>query len=339
MTSERLSREQRLDVAGLFPRTCAYCFDFLLSILITYLIGNKTWGFWLFFFTITGFEVSRWRASPGKLIMGLRLHTNAENAHVAIVIRNFAKIASHILLLGFMPAVFNRSRRTWHDRVAGTTVVERKDLDVSPLRRAFSFSLFMVAVGLVAGGLLFQKFAPYFSGKSLGQFINNWNSSDLNSAVALKILEGDHGIILPLDYQVIKARNEIDRYGFHLKIALGKGKYAGKIHLETLSIPELVDRSNVQPLLVFIASRREQSSIAGIKSQLSAIAINQQTVMHRSNNRTVKSVRYFVEVNGGVQKQVIYLTELTPDLLLLYFASEKDFNLNDYLSVFHVRRK
>jgi uncharacterized RDD family membrane protein YckC len=75
-----------------------------------------------------GLESSRWQGTVGKQVMGLVV-TDAEGRRLDFLRatgRHAAKYLSALpLFLGFIAAFSNAQRLTWHDRLAGTRVVER----------------------------------------------------------------------------------------------------------------------------------------------------------------------------------------------------------------------
>jgi uncharacterized RDD family membrane protein YckC len=80
---------------------------------------------WLY---AAGLECSRWQGTIGKQVMGLKV-TDAVGQRLGFLQasgRHAAKYLSALpVFLGFMAALFNARRLTWHDRLAGTRVVKR----------------------------------------------------------------------------------------------------------------------------------------------------------------------------------------------------------------------
>jgi uncharacterized RDD family membrane protein YckC len=75
-----------------------------------------------------GLESSRWQGTVGKQCMGLVVTDEAGHrlGFLRATGRHAAKYLSALpLFLGFMAALFNSQRLAWHDRLAGTRVVER----------------------------------------------------------------------------------------------------------------------------------------------------------------------------------------------------------------------
>jgi uncharacterized RDD family membrane protein YckC len=80
---------------------------------------------WLY---AAGLECSRWQGTIGKQAMGLKV-TDAAGERLSFLRasgRHAAKYLSALpLFLGFMAALFNAQRLTWHDRLAATRVVKK----------------------------------------------------------------------------------------------------------------------------------------------------------------------------------------------------------------------
>jgi uncharacterized RDD family membrane protein YckC len=80
---------------------------------------------WLY---AAGLECSRWQGTIGKQVMGLKV-TDAAGERLSFLRasgRHAAKYLSALpVFLGFMAALFNAQRLTWHDRLAGTRVVKK----------------------------------------------------------------------------------------------------------------------------------------------------------------------------------------------------------------------
>jgi uncharacterized RDD family membrane protein YckC len=80
---------------------------------------------WLY---AAGLESSPWQGTIGKQVMGLVV-TDSGGQRISFLRatgRHAAKYLSALpVFLGFMAALFNAQRLTWHDRLAGTRVVKR----------------------------------------------------------------------------------------------------------------------------------------------------------------------------------------------------------------------
>ena len=78
---------------------------------------------WLYY---AGFESSRWQATPGKRVIGIRV-TDAAGARVSFARasgRFFAKILSGLICgIGYLLAAFTARKQALHDLIAGTLVV------------------------------------------------------------------------------------------------------------------------------------------------------------------------------------------------------------------------
>jgi uncharacterized RDD family membrane protein YckC len=78
---------------------------------------------WLYF---AAFESSRWQATPGKKVLGLRV-TDLEGKRLSFIRasgRYFGKIISWLLLgLGFVMAGFTEKKQALHDMLASCLVL------------------------------------------------------------------------------------------------------------------------------------------------------------------------------------------------------------------------
>ncbi len=80
---------------------------------------------WLY---AAGLESSPWQGTIGKQLMGLVVveHTGHRISFARATGRHAARYLSALpLFLGFIMALFNAQRLTWHDRLSGTRVVKR----------------------------------------------------------------------------------------------------------------------------------------------------------------------------------------------------------------------
>ena len=79
---------------------------------------------WWFYYA--GFESSRWQATPGKRVIGIRV-TDAAGARASFARatgRYFAKILSALICgIGYLLAAFTARKQALHDLIAGTLVV------------------------------------------------------------------------------------------------------------------------------------------------------------------------------------------------------------------------
>ncbi|MFD0894924.1 RDD family protein [Luteolibacter ambystomatis] len=90
------------------------------------IISLCTFGVWLLYCTLA--EVSPWAGTFGKKLMGLKVR-NLEGKRPGLfqaLARNLAKIVSVApFSLGLVWATISKTRRTWHELLTGTAVVER----------------------------------------------------------------------------------------------------------------------------------------------------------------------------------------------------------------------
>lgn len=76
----------------------------------------------------TAFFISKYRATPGKMVCGLVI-TTGDGGHVSAaraVGRHFAEVISGlILLIGYLMIAFDEERRSLHDRICDTRVIHK----------------------------------------------------------------------------------------------------------------------------------------------------------------------------------------------------------------------
>lgn len=77
------------------------------------------------------FESSKLRATPGKLLMGVQV-VDAHGMRASFLratARHFGKVLSAVILTaGFLASAVRKDRRTWHDLISGTAVVDKTSL-------------------------------------------------------------------------------------------------------------------------------------------------------------------------------------------------------------------
>ena len=91
-------------------------------------ISATAFTLWVFYCAIA--ELSPWRGTYGKLIMGIRVRGLDRDNHSLnlkqVSSRNAAKFLSAIpCFLGFFAAFFTNGNRAWHDSLSKTAVAER----------------------------------------------------------------------------------------------------------------------------------------------------------------------------------------------------------------------
>ncbi len=97
--------------------------EFVISSVTDYLLfGVLAVIFWL-----------KYQASPGKLLLGLRIQNAKNGAPPALgqlILRYVAYLISAIpLMAGFFAILFTDKKRGWHDMIAGTEVVYKVPID------------------------------------------------------------------------------------------------------------------------------------------------------------------------------------------------------------------
>jgi uncharacterized RDD family membrane protein YckC len=92
----------------------------LWDVLFTLIVGIAVVGFWRYC-----------GATPGKLAVGLKIvdaRTGGAPATGRLVLRFVAYLVSALpLYLGFLWAALDRRKQAWHDKIAGTLVVQDPD--------------------------------------------------------------------------------------------------------------------------------------------------------------------------------------------------------------------
>lgn len=90
------------------------------------IISLCTFAVWLLYCTLA--EISPWAGTFGKKLMGLKVR-NLEGKRLGLLqalARNVAKIISVVpCSLGLIWAALSKTKRTWHELLTGTAVVER----------------------------------------------------------------------------------------------------------------------------------------------------------------------------------------------------------------------
>ncbi len=82
-------------------------------------------SFCLFWFVYSTFFLSVWGATPGKRLFGVRIVRSDRQPldwKTALIRSLFSLVSGNLGLLGYLWGLFG-SRRTWHDRIAGTEAV------------------------------------------------------------------------------------------------------------------------------------------------------------------------------------------------------------------------
>ena len=139
--------EPRFEYAGFWQRAVALLIDWLIVVVIAMPIIVVTFG--ADYFSLDPVRRSRdlviaavvgaiivgfWRycgATPGKLAVGVRIvdaATGAPPTTMRLVIRLLCYFVSALpFYLGFLWAAFDRRKQGWHDKIAGTVVIQEPD--------------------------------------------------------------------------------------------------------------------------------------------------------------------------------------------------------------------
>jgi uncharacterized RDD family membrane protein YckC len=137
----------RFDYAGFWQRAVALLIDWLIVVVIAMPIIVVTFGAAYFSLDpvrrsgdlaiaalVGAIIVGFWRycgATPGKLAVGVRVvdaATGAPPSTLRLVIRLLCYVVSALpFYLGFLWAAFDRRKQGWHDKIAGTVVIQEPD--------------------------------------------------------------------------------------------------------------------------------------------------------------------------------------------------------------------
>ena len=141
------ARSPAQDYAGFWPRAVALLIDCLIVIVIAMPIIVVAFGAAYFSLdpvrrsgdlvialVVGSLIVGFWRycgATPGKLAVGVKIvdaTTGAAPSTGRLVIRLLCYLLSAApLYLGFLWAVIDRRKQAWHDKIAGTVVIQETD--------------------------------------------------------------------------------------------------------------------------------------------------------------------------------------------------------------------
>ncbi|HEY1290558.1 MAG TPA: RDD family protein [Burkholderiales bacterium] len=139
--------DARFDYAGFWQRAVALLVDWLIVVVIAMPIIVVSFGADYFSLDpvrrsgdlviaalVGALIVGFWRycgATPGKLAAGIKIvdaATGAAPATMRLVIRLLCYFVSALpLCLGFLWAAFDRRKQGWHDKIAGTVVIQETD--------------------------------------------------------------------------------------------------------------------------------------------------------------------------------------------------------------------
>ena len=139
--------ERRFEYAGFWQRAVALLIDWLIVVVIAMPIIVVTFGAAYFSLdpvrrsgdlviaaVVGAIIVGFWRycgATPGKLAVGVRIvdaATGAPPSTLRLVIRLLCYVVSAVpFYLGFLWAAFDRRKQGWHDKIAGTVVIQEPD--------------------------------------------------------------------------------------------------------------------------------------------------------------------------------------------------------------------
>ena len=139
--------DPRFEYAGFWQRAVALLIDWLIVVVIAMPIIVVTFGAAYFSLdpvrrsgdlaiaaVVGAIIVGFWRycgATPGKLAVGVRIvdaATGKPPPTMRLVIRLLCYVVSAVpFYLGFLWAAFDRRKQGWHDKIAGTVVIQEPD--------------------------------------------------------------------------------------------------------------------------------------------------------------------------------------------------------------------
>lgn len=133
-----LNKEVRTAYASFWQRLLAHNIDLILLLGLFYLYSlipgvgfDAAIYFLIYVFYYSIFELSNWKATPGKKWTKLKVvnHAGRFGSLIAIPLRNTTKIISLILFFaGFAMINFNKKKQGLHDFIAGTVVQYEEEL-------------------------------------------------------------------------------------------------------------------------------------------------------------------------------------------------------------------
>jgi uncharacterized RDD family membrane protein YckC len=135
------------DYAGFWPRATAFLIDWLIAIVIAVPVMVVVFGMrevsldpaehsWdlLGFIALAAVVIGFWRycgATPGKLAVAVKIvdaKTGAPPGTLRLVVRFLAYFVSAFpLYLGFLWVAIDRRKQGWHDKIAGTIVINSEE--------------------------------------------------------------------------------------------------------------------------------------------------------------------------------------------------------------------
>ncbi len=125
---------QEDNYVSFWDRLLAHNIDLLFMIiplfLVSGLFANNTLFYALcalvYLIYNVGFEVSTWKATPGKRIMKIMVITPAPEAFFRLTLRNMLKLISLLtVFIGFAMITYNQKKQGLHDYLTGCVMVYR----------------------------------------------------------------------------------------------------------------------------------------------------------------------------------------------------------------------
>ena len=123
---------------------------------------NRMAALWLALYVLYHALGNRAGATLGKALMGLRVVSVKDGAAPGAArsaVRALGLILSTPFNLGFLWALFDGESRTWHDKLAGTMVVEARPKSAAE-SRATALAAFGTLAGILVVGVLAHRLRP-----------------------------------------------------------------------------------------------------------------------------------------------------------------------------------
>ena len=133
-----VNKEVKITYASFWQRLLAHNIDLILLLGLFYLYSLFPYAgydaivfFFIYVFYHSAFELSPWKATPGKKWTKLKVINQNKrfDSFLAILIRNTFKILSLLIFFGgFAMINFNKQKKSLHDFMAGTVVQFKEEL-------------------------------------------------------------------------------------------------------------------------------------------------------------------------------------------------------------------
>lgn len=150
----------------------------LISGIIIILISLIILAFSSFIYNVL-FEISSFRATPGKLLFGIEVVDDSEET-IGLggsIIRNISKVISGLIFgIGFLMAAFTREKQALHDIMAGAFVVRSRNLSTIQFVVGLLITIILCALSGALNSFLDLKSDKQHKKSNFKQF-NNYKHS------------------------------------------------------------------------------------------------------------------------------------------------------------------